>query len=102
MLRGAEYLRRHARRLFLGLDGERTGPEERVRLSADLLAGSVEAGRDVTGTLEGLEATLQLLVPAAAGRSATRLPATPSTSCCRSSAAPRELREDLPLPPARL
>jgi ATP-dependent DNA helicase DinG len=62
VLRGVEYLRRNARRLFLGLDAARTSPDERVRLHPDFLAESAEAGADLTGTLEGLEATLQLLV----------------------------------------
>jgi ATP-dependent DNA helicase DinG len=61
VLAGADHLRRHARRLFLALDAARTGPDERIRLSADLLAGVDEAGADVTGTLDGLAATLQLL-----------------------------------------
>jgi ATP-dependent DNA helicase DinG len=62
VLRGVEYLRRHARHLFLGLDAARGSPDERVRLGPDLLADSAECGNDVAGTLEGLEATLQLLV----------------------------------------
>jgi ATP-dependent DNA helicase DinG len=66
-LAGADHVRRHARRLFLGLDGARTGPDERVRLSADLLAAVGEAGADATGTLDGLAATLVLLQQQSAG-----------------------------------
>jgi ATP-dependent DNA helicase DinG len=62
VLRGVEYLRRHARGLFLGLDAARSSPDERVRLHPDMLADGAEAGADEGGTLEGLEATLQLLV----------------------------------------
>jgi ATP-dependent DNA helicase DinG len=54
-------VRRHARRLFLALDNGRTGPEERVRLTSDLLAAAADAGADLDGTLEGLGAALQLL-----------------------------------------
>ncbi len=46
MLRGVEYLRRHARRLFLGLDAARTSPDERVRVTPDLLADAAEAGTE--------------------------------------------------------
>ncbi len=58
---GAEHVRRHARRLFATLDAQRTGPEERIRLTADLLAGVADIAADFTGTLDGLLATLQLL-----------------------------------------
>ena len=58
---GGEHVRRHARRLFMSLDGQRTGPEERIRLTADLLAGVADIAADFTGTLDGLLATLQLL-----------------------------------------
>ncbi len=67
VLAGADHLRRHARRLFLGLDAARSGPDERVRLSADLLAGVSEAGAEVAGTLDGLAATLALLQQQPAG-----------------------------------
>jgi ATP-dependent DNA helicase DinG len=62
VLRGVEYLRRHARHLFLGLDASRRSPDERVRVTADLLADAAETGADLTGTLEGIEATVQLLL----------------------------------------
>ena len=58
---GAEHVRRHARRLFATLDAQRTGPEERIRLTPDLLAGVADIAADFTGTLDGLLATLQLL-----------------------------------------
>jgi len=57
----ADHVRRHARRLFASLDAQRTGPEERIRLTPDLLAGVADVAADVTGTLDGLFATLQLL-----------------------------------------
>jgi ATP-dependent DNA helicase DinG len=58
---GADHVRRHARRLFTGLDGQRTGPEERIRLTQNLLAGVADIAADLTGTIDGLLATLQLL-----------------------------------------
>jgi ATP-dependent DNA helicase DinG len=58
---GAHHLRRAARRLFMVLETARTGPDERVRLSPDALHDAAEAGGDLHGLLEGLEATLLLL-----------------------------------------
>jgi ATP-dependent DNA helicase DinG len=94
VLRGAEYVRRHARRLFLALDGARSGPEERVRLHPDLLAAVSEVGAEITGTLEGLEATFQLLVQQPpAGTDAIAGDALDDLLALTRRA--RELREDL-------
>jgi ATP-dependent DNA helicase DinG len=61
VLDGVEHLRRHARRFFTALDGSRTTREERVRLTNETLESAAELGTDVTGTLDGLEATLLLI-----------------------------------------
>lgn len=58
---GAHHVRRGARRLFLLLESLRTGTEDRVRLSPDALHDAADTGADLTGVLEGLEATLLLL-----------------------------------------
>ena len=58
---GVEHLRRHARQFFLALDASRSTREERVRLTSDALAAVGTLGADVTGTLDGLEATLLLI-----------------------------------------
>ena len=63
VLNGVEHVRRHARRLFHTLEHARTGmADERVRLTPDLRVAVAEPAAELGGVLEGLEATLQLLV----------------------------------------
>jgi ATP-dependent DNA helicase DinG len=62
VMTGIEHVRRHARRLFLSLDAARTGPEERVRFTIAFAETASEPGADLCGTLDGLAATLQLLI----------------------------------------
>ena len=73
VLNGIEYVRRHARRLFQTLEHARTGvSDERLRLGPDLRAAIAEPAAELGGALEGLEATLQLLV-ASTGDDAARI-----------------------------
>ena len=63
VLTGVEYVRRHARQLVQLLEGVRTGfSDERRRLDVELHAALVEPAAELQGALEGLEATLRLLV----------------------------------------
>ena len=72
VLNGVEYVRRDARRLFQMLEHARTGPsDERLRLGPDMRAAVAEPAAELGGTLEGLEATLQLLVSSTGEESIT-------------------------------
>ena len=65
---GIEYVRRHARRFFHTLERARAGPsDERVRLTPDMRALIADPAVELEGAIEGLEATLQLLVSQPAG-----------------------------------
>ena len=70
VLTGVEYVRRHARELVHVLERVRTGfADERRRVDAELRASLVEPAAELQGALDGLEATLQLLVSAPGGDS---------------------------------
>jgi ATP-dependent DNA helicase DinG len=63
VLTGVEYVRRHARDLLHGLERIRTGfGDERRRMDPELQGSLAEPAAELQGALEGLEATLQLLV----------------------------------------
>ena len=69
--------------------GAYRAPTSGCACTRTLLVESAEAGIDVIGTLEGLEATLQLLVQQPPSGARAGRPATRSTSCCRSAGARR-------------
>jgi ATP-dependent DNA helicase DinG len=63
VLTGVEYVRRHARQLVHALEGFRAGfSDERRRLDGEVRSAIEESAVELQGALEGLEATLQLLV----------------------------------------
>jgi len=72
VLTAVEYVRRHAREVVQGLESVRRGfSDERRRLDAELRACLADSSAELQGALEGLEATLQLLVaPPSDGSSA--------------------------------
>jgi ATP-dependent DNA helicase DinG len=95
VLDGIEHLRRHARRLFAGLEASRTTREDRVRLTSAALQAVGDVGADVAGTLDGLEATL-LLVHQQPGGSGDPLVQGPAGEELLSLARrARQLRDDL-------